>query len=1790
METTAKSTDIHQEDNSSENSASMFKKRPGTTDHDKHIYIANLLLKLTIDDDVENFHLSWNDEEFGSFENVAVEIFFKNRTETFAFQLKHVAGKTAMIEKLNSPNEETSEENSEKFEFFFKNVYLCNDQPDVEQLKKEVLETLEAHFCCNETVFRDYIDFITQWSMKQERQFKLDKTWMKHVIALCVCSPLTKSLSFLAGKSVDDKEQIFREAVSKCDLTVIGNDNFERIESIWSDAIDGIDDMEKTSKINNLYQIMENLITSKEMLYAEDASKVSKLMWLLGKTPLIVTGCPQVYQALKTCQIRNLIVLDNQETFSKGVEGITNSQQKTFLFRKLFELKEHTKLYHDILMKFTYSLEGQREIELKFLQEVCDIDNFITTDDLIEMLKAPLLIGNPEALPPSHIERKLTKTLIDVKFLETIDENTVALIDCMTDVNFFQRNFRDAFICKINEVDSIQNIHHSQKIYVCENQVSQEEFTSLCWKNPGTQFQHFKYVDNHLLEWVGSGNYDPKCGYLKQLENFRLRSEFMEHDIDERQYFSESRQNVNIICAGPGAGKSTLMKSLKSRTSSSKWVVLINAQDLGKVASDVDILEVTCQKCSKLLDQIVFKTMLEQNQIEVVWDGLDEASDSIQATIVALVKALSQRGVKQWLTSRNNLKNVLEENLGTFSRSVKQFSDDEQRNYIKSRLQVPEDELSEIFSKIKENITTFPNYEILGIPLQLYMLTELFLKDQKKYLLLLDDIFTVLDLYRHFVTTTNDFSHSSFGEYFAAVYLFEHEMSKSLDKKFISDSRNTNTRFFLDLMLTENRKVFLAVLYKNPSILGELTDADLEQKDAIGRNVLEVACAWTRNYPVVTNETLLVNFGFNKKWIINNDHAKVAQDLNHRDLKSKFDQFSNTCFKKLLLFLPFLIPLYDGNQFGDDYLATVLYYAIRFDYSVIFECIENCLPLKTTYEDDINSSSVLALAIFHQSERILKLLFSEESDYFTWDWVEDLWTPEVDFDELFALVLELRKLEMDSRNWRGEFLAHFACRKNLIKTMRLLIRKGEKIDATDDDGQLPIHYACQYGDLEMIQLLVANGVSLDNPDYHDQLPMHYACKNRYSGSIIIPFLVEKGAKVDSPDRKGGQPIHFACEYGNLEEVKLLVAKGAKVDALDGDGQLPIHYACRNWLTGYRIVPFLGQAVDRPDDDVRLPIHYACEHGDLQLVKLLVANGVRVDVPDGNGKLPMHYAFKNSLSGYSIIPFLKEKGAKMDSPDGFGRLPIHCACEDEDLEEVKLLVANGAKVDALDGHGRLPIHYACKNPYSGYNIIPFLIEKGVKVDCLDGNGQLPIHYTCIYNDSKVLELLLTNGAKADVPDGNGRLPLHHACQNCSHGYQLMSLLIENGAKVDTSDEDGLLPIHYACEHGNLESVELLVANGAKVNVPDGHGHLPMHYACKNSWMRDSIISFLTTQGAKVDIPNDDGRLPIHYACEGGSLDEVMLLVASGAKINVPDGNGRLPIHYASKNRFNGDRIIQFLIDKGAEVDAPDGDGRQPIHYACEHGDLAIVKLLVDNGAKVDVPDGDGQLPMHYASKLSHSGYTIIPFLLENGAQVDSPDGNGRLPIHYGCEHGDLEVVESLVENGAKVDVPVGTEQLPIHFACKNRYSAHPIISLLKEKGAKVDIPDGNGRLPIHYACEHCPLIVIDLLLRMSLKLDVPDGDGRLPMHYACKNCFDGRNVIPFLRENGAEMDSPDDDNRLPIHYACEHGDLNMVKLLVRGGAKVVVRDNEGRLPVDYARKNETFAEEIVTFLTRQSENR
>jgi hypothetical protein len=101
-----------------QNSLDTFTKRSGTTNEGhnyEYFFTAHLILNLITNKEVEDFRLSANDKQFGTFDDVVVEIkYFNSKTTvTYAVQLKHKKEKKSVV--INGLTKNCGSEKVEKY-------------------------------------------------------------------------------------------------------------------------------------------------------------------------------------------------------------------------------------------------------------------------------------------------------------------------------------------------------------------------------------------------------------------------------------------------------------------------------------------------------------------------------------------------------------------------------------------------------------------------------------------------------------------------------------------------------------------------------------------------------------------------------------------------------------------------------------------------------------------------------------------------------------------------------------------------------------------------------------------------------------------------------------------------------------------------------------------------------------------------------------------------------------------------------------------------------------------------------------------------------------------------------------------------------------------------------------------------------------------------------------------------------------------------------------------------------------------------------------------------------------------------------------------------------------------------------------------------------------------------------------------------------------------------------------------------------------------------------------------
>ena len=238
--------------------------------------------------------------------------------------------------------------------------------------------------------------------------------------------------------------------------------------------------------------------------------------------------------------------------------------------------------------------------------------------------------------------------------------------------------------------------------------------------------------------------------------------------------------------------------------------------------------------------------------------------------------------------------------------------------------------------------------------------------------------------------------------------------------------------------------------------------------------------------------------------------------------------------------------------------------------------------------------------------------------------------------------------------------------------------------------KMDIHVCCQIGNLARLQQLIADGANIDEKDDIGDTPLYYALKNGHAE--IAKLLIANGANVNDKNPIGNTPLHHAVEYlprryladrylptRYFEILELLIAKGAQCNEKN------CHRA--NALS------------------------WALPHGNLEMVRLLIANGANVDDKMNTGWTPLHnVSYWNRLDIVKeLIQFLTP--ANINERDGKGNTPLHLACSQGHLTVVQELIEH-CDLSIINNNGETALDIAKTNEIAQF-IKDYLEFPGIK---------------------------------------------------------------------------------------------------------------------------------------------------------------------------------------------------------------------------------------------------------------------------------------------------------------------------------------------------------------------------------------------------------------------------------------------------------------------------------------------
>jgi uncharacterized protein len=568
-------------------------------------------------------------------------------------------------------------------------------------------------------------------------------------------------------------------------------------------------------------------------------------------------------------------------------------------------------------------------------------------------------------------------------------------------------------------------------------------------------------------------------------------------------------------------------------------------------------------------------------------------------------------------------------------------------------------------------------------------------------------------------------------------------------------------------------------------------------------------------------------------------------------------------------------------------------------------------------------------------------------------------------------------------------------------------------------------------------------------------------------------------------------------------------------AMDGD-----RAAVRALLTG-------GDDVNAAQGDGMTALHWAARHGDVDLIKMLLAAGANVKATTRLANYtPLLMA--SEIGSAAAIDALIGAGADPKGTTASGVTPLMFASAAGQADAVKTLVARGADVNAAEPtRGTTALMFAAANRRT--EAIRALLAAGARVDELNKvvnlktAGPSPEEAAFLAAQAAggsggrrgAAPAALATPAPAPTPAAS---PAPAAAPAAADATSAPAQTQSAGADAGgggggrqgaagrggggsgggrggaaagvagltrqftyaelASAQGGLTPLLFSVRQGHMDGVTLLVDAGAGVN---------------------------TVSGA-------DKTSPLLMAVINGQFDVAGYLLAHGANPNLASENGVTPLY----------AVLNVQWAPRALYPQPRAYLQQQLSY------LDMLKRLLDKGADVNA---------RLNKKVWYSEYNF---------PLSGVDEIGATPFWRAAYASDVDAMRLLIEHGADPNIPT------IKPAGRPRTG---------DAAGRETIDDVSGLPPLPTGGPGVPPIVAA----------AGTGFGEGFAGNSHRNAPSGflAAVKYLVEEVHADVNSRDHEGNTPLHNAAARGDNAMIEYLVSKGADVKAVNRAGETTADMA---------------------
>ncbi|KIC74673.1 hypothetical protein DB42_AZ00280 [Neochlamydia sp. EPS4] len=327
---------------------------------------------------------------------------------------------------------------------------------------------------------------------------------------------------------------------------------------------------------------------------------------------------------------------------------------------------------------------------------------------------------------------------------------------------------------------------------------------------------------------------------------------------------------------------------------------------------------------------------------------------------------------------------------------------------------------------------------------------------------------------------------------------------------------------------------------------------------------------------------------------------------------------------------------------------------------------------------------------------------------------------------------------------------------------------------------------------------------MDVVDEKNNTALVLACASKKTNLEIIKILIAAGSELDFSGSH--TPLTAACSVGDLSLVNYLIEQGANVNTVDQSNQSPLYHACNEAQIHFDIIHSLisaGANLHQTTDDNQTCLHTASEKGNVEVVNLLIQQGIDVHVLDKTGRSALHYACcVNGNQSLKIIEYLVNAGADPNQKDNANKTPLMFAYKHSNFAAVHYLIPITKDLDTYDEEGYSILHKACILRQE--SIVRLLLEYGADVNlvALNEGGSTPLMEACFLHkterNANIVDLLIDAGADINIENEvNSDTALIFACRGRGNvDMKIVHRLVEAGANLNHVNREGVTALGVA----------------------------------------------------------------------------------------------------------------------------------------------------------------------------------------------------------------------------------------------------------------------------------------------------------------------------------------------------------------------------------------------------------